>query len=161
MTISSHPPLEPSSTTTSHPALYEQDFYLWIEKAAGLLREGNLDELDLENLIEEIECMGRSEKRSISSNLEVILMHLLKYKYQPDKRSNSWRFTIIEHRRRILKELRESPSLKKYFLDIFADEYDGSRKLAAAETGLNTEHFPIHAPFTPDQVLDEDFLPEE
>jgi hypothetical protein len=161
MAIASHQSFESSSTVTSHQALYEQDFYLWIEKAAALLQEGNLEELDLENLIEEIECMGRSEKRSISSNLEVILMLLLKYKYQPDKRSNSWRYTIIEHRRRISKELRESPSLKKYFLDIFADEYDGSRKLAAAETGINIENFPIDAPFTPDQALDEDFLPEK
>jgi hypothetical protein len=115
---------------TPHQALYEKDFYLWIEKAAALLRARNLEELDLGNLIEEIESMGRSKKRSISSNLEVVLMHLLKYKYQPDKRSNSWRYTIIEHRVRILEELQESPSLRGYFLEVFTEVYAAVRKLA-------------------------------
>jgi predicted DNA-binding ribbon-helix-helix protein len=145
---------------TSHHELYEQDFCLWIEQAANLLRAKNLTELDLENLIEEIESMGRSEKRSISSNLRVILMHLVKYKYQPEKRSNSWRYTIIEHRKRLEEDFKVSPSLRKYFLEELADIYLDARKFAAIEIGISIDTFPIASPFTVSQILDEDYLPE-
>ena len=100
----------------SHQALYEQDLYLWLEQAMDLLRERNLAELDIDNLIEEIADMGSSQKQAIESNLEIVLMHLLKYKYQPEKRSNSWRYTLLEHRRRIQKAFKTSPSLKRHFL---------------------------------------------
>ena len=101
--------------TTSHIQIYEQDFSLWLEQASQLLREGNLTALDIENLIEEIECMGRSEKQAIKSNLEIILMHLLKYKYQPEKRSNSWRYTLLKHHRRLDEAFKTSPQSKKIF----------------------------------------------
>ncbi len=78
----------PQSQTTSGSSLYEQDFYLWIQTTAELLKQGRLTELDLENLIDEIETMGRSEKKALRSNLEVVLMHLLKYKYQAEKRGS-------------------------------------------------------------------------
>ena len=149
------------SQNTSHQALYTQDFYLWIDQAMSLLREGNLKELDLENLLEEIEDMGSSQKSALESNLEVILMHLLKYKYQQNKRSSSWRYTIIEHRRRLYKAFKKSPSLKKYFLEEFADAYAGARKLAAVETEISIDTFPLESPFTPEQVLNEDYLPED
>jgi hypothetical protein len=145
---------------TSHQDLYEQDFCLWIEQAVKLLSENRLSELDRENLIEEIECMGRSEKRSISSNLRIVLMHLLKYKYQPEKRSNSWRYTIIEHRKRLQEDFKVSPSLRKYFLEELAGVYLDARKLASVETGIDIESLPITSPFTASQVLDEDYLPE-
>jgi hypothetical protein len=144
-----------------HHELYEQDFYLWIEQAVKLLSENRLSELDRENLIEEIESMGRSEKRSISNNLRVVLMHLLKYKYQPEKRSNSWRYTIIEHRKRLQEDFKVSPSLRKYFLEELADVYLDAKKLASVETGIGIDTFPITSPFTASQVLDEDYLPEE
>jgi Domain of unknown function DUF29 len=144
----------------SHKDLYKLDFYLWLEQAAILLRAGNLKELDLENLVDEIECMGRSEKRRIVSNLEIIIIHLLKYKFQPEKRSNSWLYTLLEHRRRLYKDFIDSPSLKRYFIQEFADAYLGARKLAALETEININIFPLDSPFTPDQVLDEDFLPD-
>lgn len=147
--------------TISHQELYDRDFYLWIEKAVTLLQAGNLGDLDLENLIDEIESMGRSEKRSISSNLEIILMHLLKYKYQPDRRSNSWRYTLLEHRRRLYKDFKISPSLKRYFLEEFADAYISARKLASVETDIPINNFPAVSPFSPEQVLDEDYLPED
>lgn len=99
----------PQSPATS---LYEQDYYLWLEKMAHLLRTGKLDELDLENLAEEIADMGRSERRTVESNLERVLMHLLKYQYQPEKRSSSWRYTLLEHRDRLEKSFCDSPSLK-------------------------------------------------
>lgn len=149
------------SQITSHQALYEQDFCLWVEQAVNLLRKGDLNALDLENLIEEIEDMSRSDKRTLESNLEIILMHLLKYRYQPNKRSNSWRYTLIEHRLRLYKAFKNSPSLKKYFLEEFAEAYSGARKLASVETEIPINTFPLESPFTPEQVLDEDYLPEE
>ncbi|MHC0065397.1 DUF29 domain-containing protein [Nostoc sp. UIC 10890] len=150
----------PQSQTTSGSDLYEQDFYLWIQTTAELLKQGRLTELDLENLIEEIETMGRSEKKALRSNLEVVLMHLLKYKYQAEKRSGSWRATIREHRKRIRQALEESPSLKPYFDEVFRLCYDDARLLAADETELHLATFPEQSPFTPEQSLDPDFLPE-
>ncbi|TYQ31725.1 DUF29 domain-containing protein [Pseudanabaena sp. UWO310] len=143
----------------THNALYEQDFCLWIERALLLLHEGNLRDLDLENLLEEIADMGNSQKQALESNLKIILMHLLKYKYQADKRTNSWRYTIIEHRQRIRKAFKNSPSLRRYFLQEFTDVYLDARQLAVVETELSPNIFPIECPFTTDQVLDEDYFP--
>ena len=97
-------PLSKISESTDS-TLYEKDYYLWLTNTANLLREKNLAELDLPHLIEEIEDMGKREKRSLYSNLKILLMHLLKYRYQPEKRSNSWRYTIEEHRQRIAEIL--------------------------------------------------------
>lgn len=144
----------------SHQDLYEQDFCLWIEEALALLREGNLKDLDLENLLEEIEDMGNSQKQALESNLKIILIHLLKYKYQSDRRTNSWRYTIVEHRQRIRKAFKNSPSLKRHFLQEFADVYLDARKLASVETNIDINTFPATSPFTESQVLDEDYLPE-
>ena len=107
----------------SHHDLYEQDFCLWVDKGLVLLREGNLTDLDLANLLEEIEDMSNSQKQALESNLKIILMHLLKYKYQSDKRTSSWRYTIVEHRQKIRKAFKNSPSLKRHFLEEFADVY--------------------------------------
>ncbi len=101
-------------TTQPTTTLYEQDFYLWLVETVQLLKTGKFEKLDVENLIEEIESMGRSEKKSVESNLEVVLVHLLKYKYQPDKRSTSWRITLLEHRRRLQRDFKISPSLRRY-----------------------------------------------
>jgi hypothetical protein len=140
---------------------YEQDYYLWLEKTASLLRDGHLGELDIPNLIEEIEDMGRSEKRAVESNLVVILMHLLKYKYQPEQRSNSWKSTIREHRRRLRKAFKDSPSLKPYFGEVSDECYQDARLQTADETGLPLETFPVQSPFTPEEALSPDYLPEE
>jgi hypothetical protein len=152
--------LLPQSQTTSCSELYEQDFYLWIQATIELLKQGRLTELDLENLIEEIETMGRSENKALRSNLEVVLMHLLKYKYQADKRCGSWRATIREHRKRLRQALEESPSLKPFLSEVFALCYDDARLLAADETELDLIIFPEQSPFTPEEVLNPDFLPE-
>ena len=128
-----------SLTTTNihrHQVLYEQDYALWLDEAVNLLRSQNFTEIDLENLIEEVEGMGGSQKQALESNLEVLLMHLLKYKYQPNKRSNSWRYTIIEHRLRLHKAFKHSLSLKRYFVQVFGECYLVARKLASAESGL-------------------------
>lgn len=148
-------------TPLAHSNLYEEDFYLWIETTAKQLKTGNLAEVDFANLIEEIESMGRSEKRALKSNLIVILMHLLKYKYQPEKRSNSWLSTIFEHRRRLIESLTESPSLRKYFSEVFSECYQDARKQASLETGSSLDTFPVESPFTTDETLNQDFLPEQ
>ncbi|WP_017653750.1 DUF29 domain-containing protein [Fortiea contorta] len=150
----------PQSPNTSASQLYEQDFYLWTQTTVELLKQGRLTELDLENLIEEIATMGRSEKKALRSNLEVVLMHLLKYSYQAEKRSGSWRATIREHRKRLRQAFAESPSLKPYFEEILSECYADARLLAADETELQLTAFPEKSPFTPEQVLDADFLPE-
>jgi hypothetical protein len=155
MTIASKTP-----TRLTHLELYERDFCLWVERALVLLREGNFKDLDLENLLEEIADMSNSQKQALESNLKIILMHLLKYKYQANKRTNSWRYTIVEHRQRIRKAFKNSPSLKRHFLDEFADVYLEARQLAAIETGLSINNFPLECPFSIEQSLDEVYFPE-
>ncbi len=133
---------------------------MWIEQTLVLLRQGNLRDLDLVNLLEEIEDMGNSQKEALESNLEIVLMHLLKYKCRPDKRSNSWRYTLLEHRCRLQKAFKTSPSLKRHFLAEFTEAYETARELAGAETGLDINLFPLDSPFTPEQKIDKDYLPE-
>ncbi len=151
-------PLEQTSSKLSD--LYNQDYALWLEATCQQLTERRFADLDLSNLLEELGDMGRSEKRALISNLIVVLMHLLKYAYQPEKRSNSWRFTIKEHRRRIQESLKDSPSLRAYLLQNFDECYLEARDLAATETGLDLNTFPEASPFTPEQTLNRDFLPE-
>lgn len=155
MVSSKHPQLE----STENLSPYEQDFYLWIENTVNQLKTGQLLEVDLGNLIEEIESMGRSEKQALESNLIIVLLHLLKYKYQPDKRSNSWLSSIYEHRRRLRKALKSSPSLKPYYTEVLEECYQDARQEAALETGLTLEVFPVVCPFTPEATLDSEFLP--
>ncbi len=138
--------------------LYDQDFFLWLEETAQLLRNRQLEQIDYDNLIEEIEGMSRSEKNALESNLRILLMRLLKWSYQPDKRSNSWRYTIREHRKRLQKAFKKSPSLKPYFEEVFAECYQDGRELASDETGLSIHSFPENCPFSYEQVLDTDFL---
>lgn len=151
---------QPRSETPPLSSLYEQDFYLWIEETIQLLKAEKFLELDRNNLIEELESMGRSEKRAIESNLRVLLMHLLKYQYQPERRSKSWISTIIEHRIRINKELKASPSLKGYLEQIFDETYQEARLLASVETGLTLDVFPLTCSLTSERILEGDFLPE-
>ncbi len=143
-----------SELKTNSLSIYEKDYYLWLITTANQLREGRLNDLDVNNLIEEIESMGRSEKQALQSNLQIVLMHLLKYKYQPEKRSNSWCYTILEHRDRIETSLEDSPSLKPYLLEVFDKCYTKARKKAATETGMPINQFPTKSPFTPEETLD-------
>lgn len=147
----------PSVSATAN--FYEEDYYLWLQHTLKLLRENKLSELDLLHLIEEIEDMGRSEKRAVESNLVVILMHLLKYQYQPQKRSSSWKASIREHRRRLRKLLKDSPSLMPYLQEVFHECYQDAREQASDETGLSLEIFPIESPFTPEETMNRDYLP--
>jgi hypothetical protein len=140
--------------------LYDQDFCLWIENTTQLLKERMFSELDLENLIEEIEDLGQNKKDALESNLIIVLLHLLKWKYQPNKRSGSWKRSIREHRRRLDKAMKKSPSLKPYFQEVFRECYQYSRQEASDETGLSLTVFPQECPFTISQVLDQDYLPD-
>jgi hypothetical protein len=139
--------------------LYEADYLQWLESNLQQLRQGNYEQIDWENLLEEIEAMGRSEKRSLKSNLIVVLLHLLKWQYQPEKRSGSWERSIIEHRRRIKEALKESPSLKSYLTNILDESYTDSVKQAKAETRLPITIFPRECPYSLTSILDDEFLP--
>lgn len=154
--------MTPSLPTTANnlSTLYEQDYYLWLETTVRLLRERQLSALDIDNLLAEIEDMGRSEKRAVYSNLKILLMHLLKYSYQPEKRSNSWRASIVEHRQRIKKAFKESPTLQPYLTEIFNECYQDARELAVAEMGLVIDAFPVEPSFTAEESLNADYLPE-
>ena len=146
--------------TEAEVGLYERDFYRWLTRQAALLREGRLQELDLVNLLEEIEDMGAKREGAIENNLIVLLTHLLKHKYQPDQRSSGWRGSVVEHRRRLRKLIRESPSLRPHAQEIYAECYADGCEQAAAETALPPETFPADPPFTLDQALDPKFLPD-
>jgi hypothetical protein len=126
---------------------------------AALLRQGKLAEVDLLNVAEELESMGRSEKRELLSRFEVLLVHLLKWSYQANRRSNSWKDTIWEQRRRIELLLKDSPSLKHRLAERVADAYPGALVAAARETNLPKETFPKICPYSLEQILDEDFYP--
>jgi hypothetical protein len=140
--------------------LYEQNYPLWLETMTKYLRERRFEQLDLDNLIEELEAMGGSRKDALENNLIVILAHLLKWKYQPSKRSGSWRGSIREHRRRVSKALVKHPGLKPYFETIFSECYTPAKEWTADETGLPLEAFPLSCPFTPDEALNPDYLPD-
>jgi hypothetical protein len=140
--------------------LYERDFCRWIEQQAALLREGRFDQLDLANLIDEIEAMARGDKKTIKSNLVVLLTHLLKHQLQPEQPSSGWRGSIVEHRRRLRYDFEESPSLHSHAAEVFASAYADAREQASAETGLPLRAFPESSPYTLEQALDTGFLPE-
>lgn len=146
--------------TTPHQQLYDADFVEWISQAAELLRQGQFSALDIGNLIEEIEDLGRRQKQALKSNLRVLLMHLLKWQYQPSQRSGSWRGSIIEHRKRIQDALDDSPSLRNYYSSVLQDSYTTAREIAAYETGLSLDTFPTECCYSGEKVLDRDFLPE-
>lgn len=141
--------------------LYETDFYAWTQQQAQLLRGRRWRDLDLENLAEEVEAVGRSDKREIRNRLAVIIAHLLKWKYQAGVRSPSWRRTLREQRRQLATVLADSPSLRSYPGKVFADQYETARLDASDQTGIAVELFPEGCPFTLKEVLDIDFLPEE
>ena len=140
--------------------LYDTDFNLWIEQTVNQLKNGDLQDLDRENLIDEIESMGSSDKREIKSRLIVLLMHLLKYKYQPKKKTRSWISTINTQRDEIELVLEDSPSLRLYLTENLPECYQKAIRSAVNETNLPKNTFPLDCPFSPEQVLDADYFPE-
>lgn len=138
--------------------LYDRDYCLWLEETAKLLRDRQLELLDFEHLIAEIEDMGKEKRRELKNRLIVLLMHLLKYQYQLEKRSASWVSTIWEQFYQIESLLEDSPSLKPYYLEIFSDCYLKAVRAASTETKLPTKVFPTESPFLPDDVINPDFI---
>ena len=140
---------------------YHSDFYAWLIHNASLMRQGKFAEIDVENIAEELEAMGRSEKRELVNRLAVLLAHLLKWAYQPQKRTNSRRYTIREQRKKLLQLLKDSPSLK-HDLDItMSDAYETAILKAARETRLDESHFPKECPFSLQEILSNEFYPSE
>lgn len=139
---------------------YEKDFYGWTQEQAALLRAGRLNDLDIENLIEEVETMGRSEKRELESRLTVLLLHLLKWKYQESRRGRSWELSIIEQRLKFAETFNENPGLKPKLDEIFINAYKFAVLQAARETKISRSIFPDLCPWEYSQVLDELFYPD-
>jgi hypothetical protein len=139
---------------------YEADFYAWTQQQAEQLRSQRPSGFDWANLAEEIEDLGKSQKQRIESNLAIVLLRLLKLAYQPGSAKSGWRSSVIEHRRRIARIVRDSPSLRRYPATVLGEEYDSAREMAAEETELPLATFPRICPFTVDQVLDHDFWPD-
>jgi hypothetical protein len=148
-----------SSPQTSN--LYETDFYAWTQEQAKLLLAGVWESLDIVNLVEEIESLGKQVRQELRNRLGVLLGHLLKWEFQPNKRSRSWFFTLREQRREIGYLLNENPSLKPYLPEALQKAYLAGIDLAAKETSLNDEHFPAECPYAIEQVLDATFFPGE
>jgi hypothetical protein len=146
----------------SHPmTLYDTDFYAWAEQQTKLLRSGQLAQADIEHIAEEIESMGRREKRELLSRLAILLMHLLKWQVQPMLRGNSWRATIKVQRRDIERHLADNPSLKAKLPEILAAAYGDATLLASRETGLPEASFPPSLPWSFEQIMDGGFWPED
>jgi hypothetical protein len=142
-------------------AEYEKDFYLWLTENARLLREGKVAKIDAANIAEELESMGKSEKRELISRLTVLLVHLLKWKFQSAGRSTSWRNTILTQRIDINELFDDSPSLRYEIEKKIEIAYKKARLKAEDETGIDKKYFPNVCPFSLEQILDEGFFPEE
>jgi hypothetical protein len=138
---------------------YETDVVAWAEEQVALLRAGRLSELDIEHIAEEIEDVGKGERRELASRVSVLLAHLLKWRYQPGRQGSSWRRTIKEQRRAIEAHLHETPSLRRALADghWFAGVWADAVAKAAEETGLDV--FPEDCPWTIEQVLDPTYYP--
>ena len=144
----------------SKSSLYEQDFYAWANEQANLLRTGQLAAADIEHIAEEIESMGKTEKRELVSRLTVLLLHLLKWHFQPTYRGASWRLSIANTRDQLVDHLADNPSLKAKMAEAIASAYRYARRDAARETTLDVATFPTDCPWTFDQILDADFWPD-
>jgi len=139
--------------------LYDRDFYAWSREQAELLRAGKLAEADIEHIAEEIDSMGRTEKRELISRLSVLLLHLLKWRYQPGKRGPSWEASVSNQRDAIAEHLDDNPSLKPLVPQALASAYRSARRDAVAETGLAGPTFADACPWTVEEVLDSGFWP--
>jgi hypothetical protein len=141
-------------------ALYDQDFYAWSNEQAALLRAGRLGQADIEHIAEEIESMGKTEKRELVSRLTVLLLHLLKWRFQPELRGTSWRLSVEEQRLQVASHFADNPSLKSLLNAAIADSYRLAVIGARRETGLDAAIFPATCPWSFDQMMNDDFWPD-
>jgi hypothetical protein len=144
----------------SHHSVYDQDFYAWAMENAELLKQKKFEEIDIDNIAEEIESMGKSNKRALFSHLSILIAHLLKWKFQPIRRSTSWTLTIENQRFEVSDLLKESPSLKREIELQFDHAYRKALIIASEQTGIDKKDFPKPCPFSLEQCLNDDFLPD-
>ncbi len=140
-------------------ATYDTDLVAWANQTARLLREQRWGEVDWEHLIEEVEDLGKSERSAIGAQMERVMLHLLKWEYQSQRRSDSWLDSITDSRSQIRRKVEDSPSLKNYPDQVLGKEYGRACREAARQTGLDMATFPLTCPYSIDQVLG-DWLPE-
>ncbi len=145
---------------TKNATLHDTDFHAWANEQAALLRAGRLAEADVANIAEEIESIGRSEKRELINRLAVLLLHSMKWRHQPVKRSPSWRATIEQQRIHLEDHLDGNPSLKSQLDQAMAKAYRYARIEAEHETGIPRNSFPTASPFTFEEAMNEDFWPD-
>jgi hypothetical protein len=138
-------------------SLYETDFYAWTVKQSQSLKDSDFKNLDLINLAEEIESLGKQQRQELENRLAILLGHFLKWDYQPEKRSKSWKATIREQRRTLQKLIRQNPSLKSYIEDAIADAYESGLDLVVRETPLDYPDLPKHCPYTQAEIFDVNF----
>jgi hypothetical protein len=141
--------------------IYETDFYAWTQEQAKLLKHQQWNQLDLPNLIEEIESLGKQQRAELRNRLKVLIGHLLKWEYQPERRSRSWLMTIRVQRRDTQELLEENPSLKAYLEEALPKIYESGRDLAVGETNLPLKTFPENCPYTLDEIFRDGFYPGE
>jgi len=140
---------------------YEKDFYSWLMGNAQLLREQRFDKIDVDHIAEELESMGRSEKRELISRFAVLLAHLLMWQFRAAKRSRSWKNTIMVQRLDIIDLLEDSPSLR-YQVEVKLDKvYKKAILKAEDETGIDKKHFPLRCPYSFEETLDKIFFPKK
>ena len=139
---------------TAAPVSKDADLYSWAVRQAELLRAGRLKEIDPVAIAEEIDDVGEEQYHRLESALRVVMLHLLKWDHQLDKRSRSWTMSILEHRRRILRQLRRNPGLKSQLDEALQDAYEDARVEASAETGLSLSLFPMRCPFEYSEIME-------
>jgi len=139
--------------------LYDEDFVEWAQETARLLRSGSFDQIDVEHLVEEVEGLASRDRREVWSRLRVLVLHLLKWRWQPEKRCSDWKVAIIHERQELDLLFEQSPSLKRTAGESLADAYPVAVELASIETDLPEESFPSECLFSVEQTLDHDFLP--
>ena len=139
---------------------YSTDMNSWVKQTIHLLREKRWDEIDVAHLIEEVEDLGKSERRGITSQLTRLLLHLLKWHYQPQRRSDSWLDSITDARTQIELAIEDSPSLKSHPATQLSDCYDRARRQASQQTNLDISIFPMTCEYGLERVLTENWLPD-
>jgi hypothetical protein len=142
------------------PTSHESDFYTWAAESADAIRQGRFEGIDWDAVAEELEDMGRSERRALENRLEVLLAHLIKWRFQRDRRSTSWTGTIKEQRRKCVRLLRQNTGLKSLLPESIVDAYESATALAERDTGIDEANFPASCPWTVEQILDEGYWPE-
>lgn len=139
---------------------YDVDYHAWLTSNAALLRAGRLSDIDAVQIAEELDDMGKSERRAIESWLKVLILHLLKWRLQPMRRGVSWQQSIDNARDEIARRLDDSPSLKSRLDEMIAARYPAIRRMTMRETGLPLDTLPESCPFAVDDLLDADFWPD-